>query len=92
MQEQIAPGLRTLGFIGSGQVFSLPEPGQFAQVGFQKSTYSDSSAVRFTLNVSVVQHAAWTDATRQQPYLPTKPSPSVVDGSPFWQVRVGRLL
>ena len=92
MKDQISPGLRTLGFKGSGQAFTLPDDGHFAQVGFQKSTYSDSTAVRFTINVSVIPFDAWAEARLRKPYLPAKPSPSVLYGSPFWQKRLGQLL
>ena len=92
MKEQIGPGLRTLGFKGSGHAFALPDDAHFAQVGFQKSTCSDSTAVRFTINVSVIALNAWAEAHLRKPYLPARPSPSVLYGSPFWQKRVGQLL
>ena len=92
MKEHVSPELRTLGFKGSGQAFTLPDDAHFAQVGFQKSTYSDSTAVRFTMNISVIPFDAWAEARLRKPYFPAKPSPSVLYGSLFWQKRVGQLL
>ena len=92
MTEQMGPGLRALGFKGSGQVFTLPDDDHVAQIGFQKSTYSDSTAIRFTINVSVISLEAWAESRHRKPHLPAKPSPSVFYGSPFWQKRVGKLL
>jgi len=92
MKDQVGPGLRALGFKGSGQVFALPVPDHFAQVGFQRSTFSDASAVRFTVNASVIPHRMWSEARVEKPYLPAKPSASILYGSLFWQKRIGELL
>ena len=53
MKEEIAPALRRLGFKGSGQRYELPSPTHWALLGFQKSAYSDSPEVRFTVNVTI---------------------------------------
>jgi hypothetical protein len=58
MKTQVAPALRGLGFKGSGQNYELPSPGHWAMLGFQKSAWSDASALRFTVNVLVVSRLA----------------------------------
>lgn len=92
MKDSVAPALRQLGFRGSGQVFSLPSQTHFAQIGFQKSTYSTSDRVRVTANVSVIPIEVWEQARADSPNLPLKPAPSVFYGSFAWQRRIGDLL
>jgi hypothetical protein len=57
MKTLIAPGLRALGFKGSGQNYQLPSDDHWAMLGFQKSVSSDSETIRFTINVLVVSRA-----------------------------------
>ena len=92
MKDHVGPGLRALGFKGSRQVFALPVPDHFAQIGFQKSTFSDASAVRFTVNASVIPRLIWSEARVEKSHLPAIPSASILYGSLFWQKRIGKLL
>jgi uncharacterized protein DUF4304 len=58
--KPIAAFLRTRGFKGSRQDFSLLAPsGNQALVNIQKSTSSTSSLVRFMVNVAVVSRRLW---------------------------------
>lgn len=50
MKGVFAPALREAGLKGSGGRFELPSEKYWAQLGFQKSAYSDSSALKFTVN------------------------------------------
>jgi hypothetical protein len=92
MKDSVAPALRGLGFTGSGQVFSLPSQTHFAQLGFQKSTYSTSDRVRVTANIAVIPVDVWEQARADSPHLPKKPAPSVFYGAFAWQKRIGDLL
>ncbi|MFE4409798.1 DUF4304 domain-containing protein [Streptomyces sp. NPDC056821] len=92
MRAQVAPGLRALGFKGSGQIFELPHPSSWALLGFQKSAYNTAGHVEFTVNVTVAGKAAWAEARERQPHLPARPSPNVVYGPAAWHSRIGRLL
>lgn len=90
--EHLAPGLRRLGFKGSGQTFSLPDDECWVLLGVQKSTSSTARQVKFTLNLSVANRQLWSDLRQWQHYwLAAKPSANVT--SPGQQSRrIGNLL
>jgi hypothetical protein len=92
LKTSVAPGLRSLGFKGSGQNYRLPADDHWAMLGFQKSTSSDARHVRFTANVLVVSRSAWDAARSQSPHLPERPTASTYWGTFVWQKRVGALL
>jgi hypothetical protein len=91
VRRWVGPGLRELGFKGSGQAFWLPSDDFFVVLGFQKSLSSDAARVRFTVNVSVISKAAWENERRERTYLPEKPSANTYYGVP-WQKRIGELV
>ncbi len=93
MREDVAPALRELGFKGSGQSFSLPSDRYWALVGFQKSAYSDATAVKFTVNLRVVSKEDWERAREAQPWRGQRPSPNDAGSVPGgWYARIGQLL
>jgi uncharacterized protein DUF4304 len=92
MKTQVAPALRGLGFKGSCQNYELPSPGHWAMLGFQKSAWSDASALRFTVNVLVVSRLAWESARSERSYVPTRPTANRLWGDFAWQKRIGALL
>ena len=92
MRTRIAPGLRALGFKGSGQTYELPHLETWALIGFQKSAQKTAGHVEFTVNVTVADKRGWAQARRRQPDLPARPSPNTVYGPAAWQSRIGRLL
>ncbi|WP_262055993.1 DUF4304 domain-containing protein [Streptomyces sp. STR69] len=92
MRARIAPGLRALGFKGSGQTYELPHLESWALIGFQKSAHSTAGRVEFTLNVTVADKLGWARARRHQPHLPARPSPNTVYGPAAWHSRIGQLL
>lgn len=92
MRAQIAPGLRALGFKGSGQTYELPHLETWALIGFQKSAYNTARHIEFTVNVTVADKLGWAQARRGQPHLPARPSPNTVYGPAAWHSRIGRLL
>jgi hypothetical protein len=94
MKTQVAPALRGLGFKGSGQNYELPVAGHWAMLGFQKSAWSDASALRFTVNVLVVSRAAWEKARSERSYVPARPTANRLWGdfethrrAPPWRAR-----
>jgi len=102
LREQVAPRLRELGFKGSGQNFSLPSETHYALLGFQKSDFSDKSAARFTVNLTVVGREAWEQGSRRAwPDQPLRP-PHANWGLPpmleekfagaYWHSRIGFLM
>ena len=42
--------------------------------GFQKSYYSTADSVRFTVNLTAANKAAWAAGREQEPWLPLRPS------------------
>ena len=54
MKGSFAPALRAVGLKGSGGRFELPSEEYWAQLGFQKSAFSDSTALKSTVNLSVI--------------------------------------
>ena len=92
LKEAFAPTLRGVGLKGSGRGFLLPSESHFALIGFQKSVYSDTSEVRFTINLKVVSRAVWERMQQERPDFPSKPAPSVQYGSFEWNKRIGMLL
>lgn len=62
VREHIAPRLRELGFRGSGSLYSLPDGDAWRLLGFQRSVSSDRQRVRFTVNFTLADKAAWRGA------------------------------
>ena len=60
-------------------------------MGFQKSAYSDSAALQFTVNLSVISRQVWAEQASVRPHLGAKPTPNI--GYGYWadQVRIGDL-
>ena len=92
LKTAIAPGLRSIGFKGSGQNYRLPSDDHWAMLGFQKSTSSDAGHVRFTVNVLVVSRSKWDAVRAESPHLPERPTATTFWGTFVWQKRIGDLL
>ncbi|GAA3443351.1 DUF4304 domain-containing protein [Planomonospora venezuelensis] len=91
LRDEIAPPLRELGFVGSGQVYRLPDDRHWALLGFQRSTGSTWELLRFTVNLSVVPKELW-EQRRSAGRLPPRPAPSTYYGPWTWWSRIGKLL
>lgn len=91
MKATFGPALRGAGLRGSGGRFELPSDVFWAQLGFQKSAYSDGQEVRFTVNLSVIRRDEWEAQAASAPHLGQRPSPSTHYGAWADQVRLGRL-
>ena len=91
LREMIAPRLRQAGLKGSGQNYSLKSGSHWALISFQKSAYSDSENLKFTINIFVVAKEEWESARNEYSYFPAKPTASV-HWSIGWHQRIGYLL
>jgi hypothetical protein len=91
MRDEVAPELRRMGFKGSGQAFELPSETHWVLLGFQKATGSNSTAVRFTVNVTAASKVAWHEARPTHVVLPERPSANTYYGTFAWQKRIGSL-
>lgn len=77
LRERFAPAMRDLGFKGSGQKYSFPSDTHYIQIGLQKSAYSDSNELQFTLNFQIIEKKEWMKEKELiQPSTP-KPNPNI---------------
>jgi hypothetical protein len=93
LRLEIGPGLRSLGFKGSGGRYVLPDDDSWLLVAFQKDRYNRADLARFTVNLTSVDKETWADARATQPWLPEQPSGSThypVEGTRV--IRLGSLL
>jgi hypothetical protein len=91
LKTLIAPGLRAIGFKGSVRTTGCLSDDHWAMLGFQKSTSSDATHVRFTANLLVVSRSAWDAARAESPHLPERPTATTYWGTYVWQKRIGEL-
>jgi hypothetical protein len=96
LRDLVAPGLRELGFTGSGKRFALrpaTENGDFGLLGIRGWPYNDATLARFTLNVAFYTAEEWAlaQATAEHNGLArTVPSPNEQYFC-GWTTRVGYL-
>ena len=91
LKNTIAPKLRTRGLKGSGQNYSIESDSHWALIGIQKSMYSDSLSLKFTVNLYVVPKEQWEKVKDERNYFPVKPTANVSWGI-GWSKRIGNLL
>jgi hypothetical protein len=84
VRKELSPGLRTLGFVGSGGQYSLPCQDCWVLLGFQKSKWNTTSEVSFTINLLVASKATW-------PQL-EPPSANIMHDPPAVHARIGHLI
>ncbi|MCK0116481.1 DUF4304 domain-containing protein [Isoptericola sp. S6320L] len=76
VRDRLAPALRSMGLRGSGQIYTLPSETCWAQLGIQRSAFSDREKIMFTVNLSVVSRAVWVRTVEERPNLGAKPTPN----------------
>lgn len=91
MKTTFAPALRGAGLRGSNGRFELPSDTYWAQLGFQKSSYSGADEVRFTVNLSVISRTEWETQKAAKPRLGKQPTPTTHYGPWADQARIGQL-
>jgi hypothetical protein len=94
LRERIAPALRRFGLRGSGNVFVLPHERCWALVGFQASDHwARAGIVKFTINLTVANKAAWDVMRTQKLWYPPRPPANSSNGmSPAEVLRIGSLI
>jgi len=92
IKDVVSPALREQGLVGSGGRYSIRSETHWALLAFQKSWYSDSAEVRFTVNLMVVRRDDWDELVREHPYYGKKPSAITTYRNPARQVRIGELV
>ncbi|WP_170114207.1 DUF4304 domain-containing protein [Kangiella spongicola] len=91
MKISLAPALRESGLKGSGQTYSIKSDEYWALIGFQKSLYSDSQGLKFTINIYVVPKQEWEESREKYSYFPQKPSANT-KWQIGWSERIGTLM
>jgi hypothetical protein len=84
--------MRNLGLKGSSGKYELPSDTHFALIGFPRSYYSTSAVVTFTVDLKVVNREVWEVAKKEEPWLPARPSASVLHPPHEWSERLGHLM
>ena len=92
VKAHLAPGLRALGFKGSGRNYELPCPEHWAMLGLQSSKWNDSREVHFTVNLLVVRRDVWERERVERSYLGAKPTANTRPGGFAWSERLGILM
>jgi uncharacterized protein DUF4304 len=67
----LAPGLRTLGFAGTGRRFRMEIDRHWAEITLLQSASLTSGRVRFTLLLKVLHRDEWAEQLRVRPYYPS---------------------
>ena len=90
LKNEVAPGLRALGFRGSGQNYHLPSETHWALLGFQRA-FGDAETVHFTLNLHVVLRSAWEAERSEHPWMSVRPTATTGGWNFTWWKRIGTL-
>jgi Domain of unknown function (DUF4304) len=92
LRDVAAPAMRRAGLKGAVGRYHRPSPSCFALVGFQKSKWSTSSAVQFTVNLKVVSREVWRLARTDMTWLPETPAANTRYPVAEWSERIGSLM
>ena len=90
IKNTIAPKLREFGLKGSGQNYFIKSDSYWALIGIQKSMYSDSNGLKFTINLYVVSKELWEIMREERNHFPVKPTANTHWGI-GWNKRIGHL-
>ena len=92
LRLEIAPRLRVFGFAGSGSSYVLPADDRWQIVAFQKDYHSRAELLRFTVNLTVADKAAWEAVRAREASLPGRPSGNTRYGPVTSVIRLGLLV
>lgn len=90
VRTSLAPGLATLGFVGSGHVFRSKVDDYWTQVSLHQSEGGFLHRIRFTVDLGVVQRNEWDEQLRVRPYYPARHQPA--SNNAGWSARIGELV
>ena len=91
IRNHLGPAFRALGFKGSGQDFVLPDDRHWTLLGIQRSRWSDSTDLEFTIQLTVADKKTW-DRLRAEHRYPERPYSTRFYGPKIWQTRLGELM
>jgi hypothetical protein len=92
IKTELAPGLRSLGFTGSGRNYDLGWAEHWAMLGLQASQWSDRERLTFTINLLVVSRKVWAQQREEHAFLGAKPAPNIHPGPFAWHERIGMVM
>lgn len=73
----LAPGLRALGFAGTGRRFRMEIDRHWAEISLDQAASLTTGRVRFTLHLRVLARDEWTEQLRVRPYYPAAARPTL---------------
>lgn len=86
----LAPGLRSLGFVGAGRRFRMELGRHWAEIFVTQSPALSEGRVRFTLTLRILGRDEWTEQLRVRPYYPARVAgPPAITG---WEAPIGALV
>ena len=91
LRDQVGPLLRAEGFRGSGQSWRLEHPsGNAALIQVQRSRWTTSDSVQFTINLAVASKVVWDWQLTREPGrgAAARPSALYANDCPLWR-RIG---
>jgi hypothetical protein len=89
----LAPGLRALGFIGTGQRFRRELERHWAEITITQSQSLAEGCVRFTLHLRVLPKDEWSAQLRVRPYSTPGTAPGPTPEPPvLWESPLGALV
>src|SRR5437868_10191598 len=91
MRDHLGPALRAMGFKGGRQDFVLPDDRHWILLGVQRSRWSDSTDVEFTIQLTVADRQEW-DRLRAEHGYGDRPYSTRFYGPTIWQTRLGNLM
>ena len=92
VRDVVSPYLRRHGCQGSAGRYRLKDAGEdHALIAFQRDRYSNPREVSFTINLTYISAEAWTEARREDHWLPARPNGMAVEPARGWYERIGML-
>lgn len=92
LKDHVGPFLRERGWRGSQGTYADPDSDYWVQVGFQRSQWNTADHVKFTLNLSVMSKAMWSEAREERSDFPAVPSANGDWGRRGWFERIGSVM
>lgn len=90
VETNLAPGIRALGFFGTGLRFRLDGDDCCGELVLEQTRSFSARTVRFTLLVGVISRDEWSAQLRVRPYYPTSEITRTERTS--WQAPIGDLV
>lgn len=92
LKQRVGPDLRQSGFKGSSGRYELRVGGNALLVGLQRSSWSTSEQIEFTLNWTIVHGTVWQEVRRREPWVGNWPNHNCDVLGTTWNGRIHDLV